>query len=143
MISTTCKTTDVILYNRMWLQSAAVRVPHAVRHLRDQLDQAASRIRTLEAQLKSGRSEEAKVNGSGDWHQVSCCPAALTCRHVPVNGTMHVWRFPRVSTLGSEVLQCGMSALYLVHAKTRATLGKNTWRSETLVAPQTCFFSND
>lgn len=56
----------------MWFQSAAGRVPHAVRHLRGQLDQAVSRIRTLEAQLRSGRSpREAEVNGSEDWHPVS------------------------------------------------------------------------
>lgn len=50
-------------------ESAAARVPHAVRHLRGQLDQAVSRIRTLEAELRSGRSpREAKVNGSEEWH---------------------------------------------------------------------------
>lgn len=61
-----------VLYNRVWFQSAAGRVPHAVRHLRGQLDQAVSRIRTLEAELRSGRSSrEAEVNGSEDWHPVS------------------------------------------------------------------------
>lgn len=66
------KPTDVYFINRVWFQSAAGRVPHAVRHLRGQLDQAVSRIRTLEAELRSGRSSrEAEVNGSEDWHPVS------------------------------------------------------------------------
>ncbi|XP_050932041.1 putative leucine-rich repeat-containing protein DDB_G0290503 [Lates calcarifer] len=47
-------------------ESATGRVHHAVRHLRGQLDQAVSRIRTLEAELKHGRSKPAEVNGS-DW----------------------------------------------------------------------------
>ncbi|KAI3361322.1 hypothetical protein L3Q82_013497 [Scortum barcoo] len=48
-------------------ESAAGRIHHAVRHLRGQLDQAASRIRTLEAELKHGRSKHTEVNGSADW----------------------------------------------------------------------------
>uniref|UniRef100_A0A3Q3IZ49 Short myomegalin-like EB1 binding protein N-terminal domain-containing protein n=1 Tax=Monopterus albus TaxID=43700 RepID=A0A3Q3IZ49_MONAL len=40
------------------------RVHHAVRHLRGQLDQAVSRIRTLEAELKHGRSKPAKGGNS-------------------------------------------------------------------------------
>ncbi|XP_071326383.1 coiled-coil domain-containing protein 158 isoform X2 [Trachinotus anak] len=47
-------------------QSTTGRVHHAVKHLRGQLDQAVSRIRTLEAELKHGRSKPAEVNGS-DW----------------------------------------------------------------------------
>lgn len=46
------------------------RVHHAVRHLRGQLDQATARIRTLEAELKRGKSKptaNTDVNGSGDW----------------------------------------------------------------------------
>lgn len=42
------------------------RVQHAVRQLRGQLDQALSRIRTLEAELKHG-SKPGEVNGSHDW----------------------------------------------------------------------------
>lgn len=52
-------------------QSASGKVHHAVRHLRGQLDQAASRIRTLEAELKHGSKKPAEVNGSGDWAPVS------------------------------------------------------------------------
>ncbi|XP_041798732.1 uncharacterized protein si:ch73-95l15.5 isoform X2 [Chelmon rostratus] len=48
-------------------ESATGRVHHAVRHLRGQLDQAVSRIRTLEAELKHGRSTPPEVNGSEDW----------------------------------------------------------------------------
>nr|XP_046255998.1 uncharacterized protein si:ch73-95l15.5 [Scatophagus argus] len=48
-------------------ESTAGRVHHAVRHLRGQLDQAVSRVRTLEAELKHGRSKPAEVNGSEDW----------------------------------------------------------------------------
>lgn len=47
---------------------------HAVRHLRSQLDQATARIRTLEAELKHGKSKAAahtEVNGSEDWASVS------------------------------------------------------------------------
>ncbi|XP_070691328.1 myosin-9 [Pempheris klunzingeri] len=47
--------------------STTGRVQHAVRHLRGQLDQALSRVRTLEAELKHGRSKHTEVNGSGDW----------------------------------------------------------------------------
>ncbi|XP_044064213.1 uncharacterized protein si:ch73-95l15.5 [Siniperca chuatsi] len=47
--------------------SATGRVHHAVRHLRGQLDQAVSRIRTLEAELKHGKSKPTEVNGSEDW----------------------------------------------------------------------------
>uniref|UniRef100_UPI003AAD9CAB uncharacterized protein n=1 Tax=Centroberyx gerrardi TaxID=166262 RepID=UPI003AAD9CAB len=46
------------------------RVHHAVRHLRGQLDQATARIRTLEAELKHGKSKptaNTEVNGSEDW----------------------------------------------------------------------------
>ncbi|KAM3613681.1 uncharacterized protein V6R79_003510 [Siganus canaliculatus] len=43
------------------------RVHHAVKHLRHQLDQATSRIRTLEAELKHGKSKTTEVNGSEDW----------------------------------------------------------------------------
>ncbi|KAG7216554.1 hypothetical protein INR49_002041, partial [Caranx melampygus] len=47
-------------------QSTTGRLQHAVQHLRGQLDQAASRIRTLEAELKHGKSKPTEVNGS-DW----------------------------------------------------------------------------
>ncbi|XP_056235677.1 uncharacterized protein si:ch73-95l15.5 isoform X1 [Seriola aureovittata] len=47
-------------------QSTTGRVQHAVKHLRGQLDQAVSRIRTLEAELKHGRSEPTEVSRS-DW----------------------------------------------------------------------------
>lgn len=47
-------------------ESTTGRVHHAVRHLRGQLDQAVSRIRTLEAELKHGRSKPTEVNGSED-----------------------------------------------------------------------------
>uniref|UniRef100_A0A8D3BC74 Short myomegalin-like EB1 binding protein N-terminal domain-containing protein n=1 Tax=Scophthalmus maximus TaxID=52904 RepID=A0A8D3BC74_SCOMX len=47
-------------------QSTAGRVRQAVGHMRGQLDQAVSRIRTLEAELEHGRSKPSKVNGS-DW----------------------------------------------------------------------------
>uniref|UniRef100_A0A3P8U397 Si:ch73-95l15.5 n=1 Tax=Amphiprion percula TaxID=161767 RepID=A0A3P8U397_AMPPE len=40
------------------------RVHHAIRHLRSQLDQAASRIRTLEAELKHGKSKPASLGRS-------------------------------------------------------------------------------
>lgn len=52
--------------NDLWFQSAAGRVHHAARLLRGQLDQAVSRIRTLEAELKH------EVSGSEDWAPVSC-----------------------------------------------------------------------
>ncbi|XP_060905978.1 uncharacterized protein si:ch73-95l15.5 isoform X1 [Labrus mixtus] len=48
-------------------ESTSGRVQHAGKHLRGQLDQAVSRIRTLEAELKHGRSKPAEVNGSEDW----------------------------------------------------------------------------
>ncbi|XP_032374967.1 putative leucine-rich repeat-containing protein DDB_G0290503 [Etheostoma spectabile] len=48
-------------------QSTTGQVHHAVRHLRGQLDQAVSHIRTLEAELKHGRSKTTEVNGSEDW----------------------------------------------------------------------------
>ncbi|XP_074539813.1 uncharacterized protein LOC141800875 [Halichoeres trimaculatus] len=48
-------------------ESTSGRVQHAVRQLRGQLDQALSRIRTLEAELKHGKSKPAEVNGSEDW----------------------------------------------------------------------------
>ncbi|XP_035528216.1 uncharacterized protein si:ch73-95l15.5 isoform X2 [Morone saxatilis] len=48
-------------------ESSTGRVQHAVRHLRGQLDQAVSRIRTLEAELKHGRGQPTEVNGSEDW----------------------------------------------------------------------------
>ncbi|XP_069571164.1 golgin subfamily A member 3 [Brachyistius frenatus] len=48
-------------------QSATGRVQLAMKQLRVQLDQAGSRIRTLEAELKRGRSKPAEVNGSEDW----------------------------------------------------------------------------
>ncbi|TMS11033.1 hypothetical protein E3U43_020026 [Larimichthys crocea] len=41
-------------------ESATGRVHNAVRHMRGQLDQAVSRIRTLEAELKHGRSKPAE-----------------------------------------------------------------------------------
>ncbi|XP_068179263.1 uncharacterized protein si:ch73-95l15.5 [Antennarius striatus] len=40
---------------------------HAVRHLRGQLDQAVSRIRTLEAELKHGSSKPPEASASEDW----------------------------------------------------------------------------
>ncbi|XP_070767888.1 putative leucine-rich repeat-containing protein DDB_G0290503 [Enoplosus armatus] len=48
-------------------ESITGRVHHAVRHLRGQLDKAASRIRSLEAELKHGKSKPTEVNGSEDW----------------------------------------------------------------------------
>ncbi|XP_072249642.1 uncharacterized protein [Leuresthes tenuis] len=48
-------------------ENGAGRVHNAIKHLRAQLDQAASRIRTLEAELKRGGSKPAEVNGSLDW----------------------------------------------------------------------------
>ncbi|KAM9353540.1 uncharacterized protein ABDE67_005924 [Symphorus nematophorus] len=48
-------------------ESTTGRVHHAVRQLRGQLDQAVSRIRTLEAELKHGKSKPTEVNGSEDW----------------------------------------------------------------------------
>ncbi|XP_034554072.1 uncharacterized protein si:ch73-95l15.5 [Notolabrus celidotus] len=48
-------------------ESTSGRVQHAVKHLRGQLDQAVSRIRTLEAELKHGKSKPTEVNGSEDW----------------------------------------------------------------------------
>ncbi|XP_049902858.1 uncharacterized protein si:ch73-95l15.5 [Epinephelus moara] len=48
-------------------ESTNGRFHHVVRHLRGQLDQAVSRIRTLEAELKHGRSKPTEVNGSEDW----------------------------------------------------------------------------
>ncbi|XP_040901148.1 golgin subfamily A member 5 [Toxotes jaculatrix] len=53
-------------YMPLHRDSTTGRVHHAVRHLRGQLDQAVSRIRTLEAELKHGRSKPAEVNGL-DW----------------------------------------------------------------------------
>ncbi|XP_076593633.1 uncharacterized protein LOC143324789 [Chaetodon auriga] len=51
-------------------ESTTGRVQRAVGHLRGQLDQAVSRIRTLEAELKGGRSKPTEVNGSDDWAPV-------------------------------------------------------------------------
>lgn len=48
-------------------EKTAARVHHGIRHLKGQLEQAASRIRTLEAELKHGRSKQVEVNGSQDW----------------------------------------------------------------------------
>ncbi|XP_008279315.1 golgin IMH1 isoform X2 [Stegastes partitus] len=48
-------------------ENTTARVHHAIRHLRSQLDQATSRVRTLEAELKHGKSRPAEVNGSEDW----------------------------------------------------------------------------
>lgn len=48
-------------------ESTNGRFHHVVRHLRGQLDQAVSRIRTLEAELKHGRGKPSEVNGSEDW----------------------------------------------------------------------------
>ncbi|XP_026173009.1 uncharacterized protein LOC113136409 [Mastacembelus armatus] len=48
-------------------ESTTGRVHNAVRHLRGQLDKAQSRIRTLETELKQGRSKPSEVNGSEDW----------------------------------------------------------------------------
>ncbi|XP_059194864.1 putative leucine-rich repeat-containing protein DDB_G0290503 [Centropristis striata] len=48
-------------------ESTSDKVHHAVRHLRGQLDQAVSRIRTLEAELKHGKSKPTEANGSEDW----------------------------------------------------------------------------
>ncbi|XP_030604858.1 uncharacterized protein LOC115793853 [Archocentrus centrarchus] len=48
-------------------ESTAARAHHGIRHLKGQLDQAASRIRTLEAELKHGRNKPEEVNGSQDW----------------------------------------------------------------------------
>ncbi|XP_026227471.1 paramyosin [Anabas testudineus] len=48
-------------------ESTNGRVQHAVKHLRVQLDKALSRIRTLEDELKHGRSKSSEVNGSEDW----------------------------------------------------------------------------
>ncbi|XP_031610136.2 uncharacterized protein si:ch73-95l15.5 isoform X1 [Oreochromis aureus] len=48
-------------------EKTTARVHHGIRHLKDKLDQAASRIRTLEAELKHGRSKQVEVNGSQDW----------------------------------------------------------------------------
>ncbi|XP_042345903.1 uncharacterized protein si:ch73-95l15.5 [Plectropomus leopardus] len=48
-------------------ESTTGRFHHAVRHLRGQLDRAVSRIRTLEAELKQGKSKTTEVNGSEDW----------------------------------------------------------------------------
>ncbi|XP_037532663.1 cingulin [Nematolebias whitei] len=50
-------------YMPLHRESATTRVPGALKHLRAQLDQAASRIRTLEAELKRG-GRPAEVNGS-------------------------------------------------------------------------------
>ncbi|XP_041648461.1 uncharacterized protein si:ch73-95l15.5 [Cheilinus undulatus] len=48
-------------------ENTSGRVQHAVKHLRGQLDQALSRIRTLEAELKHGRSKPVEANGSEEW----------------------------------------------------------------------------
>ncbi|XP_073341636.1 uncharacterized protein [Pagrus major] len=48
-------------------ESTTGKVHHAFRQLRGQLDQAVSRIRTLEAELKCGKSKPTEVNGSEDW----------------------------------------------------------------------------
>ncbi|XP_034067270.1 uncharacterized protein si:ch73-95l15.5 isoform X2 [Gymnodraco acuticeps] len=48
-------------------KSTSGRVHHAAKHLRGQLDQALSHIRTLEAELKHGRSKPTEVNGAEDW----------------------------------------------------------------------------
>ncbi|CAJ1062834.1 uncharacterized protein si:ch73-95l15.5 [Xyrichtys novacula] len=48
-------------------ESSSGRVQHAVKHLRGQLDLALSRIKTLEAELKHGKSKPVEVNGSEDW----------------------------------------------------------------------------
>jgi len=52
-------------------QGSTGRVHHAVRHLQGQLDQAVAHIRTLEAELKHGRSQGPEINGSDDWLPVS------------------------------------------------------------------------
>ncbi|KAF3692262.1 hypothetical protein EXN66_Car007938 [Channa argus] len=48
-------------------ESTKGRAHHAVGHLRGHLDQAVSRIRTLEAELKHGRIKPTEVNGSEAW----------------------------------------------------------------------------
>ncbi|KAM9309936.1 uncharacterized protein KZ484_025851 [Pholidichthys leucotaenia] len=48
-------------------ENTTAKVHHAIRHLKGQLDQATSRIKTLEAELKHGRGKAAEVNGSEDW----------------------------------------------------------------------------
>ncbi|KAM6910491.1 uncharacterized protein FYW49_012432 [Xenentodon cancila] len=48
-------------------ESVTVRPHHAIKHLRVQLDRAASRIRTLEAELKREGTKPVEVNGSEDW----------------------------------------------------------------------------
>ncbi|XP_034030080.1 uncharacterized protein si:ch73-95l15.5 [Thalassophryne amazonica] len=47
--------------------STVGKLGHAVRHLQDQLDQAVTRNRTLEAELKYGGSKPTEVNRSEDW----------------------------------------------------------------------------
>lgn len=64
----------------MSFQSTNGRVQHAVRHLRGQLDKAVSRIKTLEAELKHGRSKATEINRSEDWAPVS---APLVLSHAP------------------------------------------------------------
>lgn len=54
-------------YMPLQRESTTGRIHQAVRHLRGQLDQAMSRIRTLEAELKHGKSKPMEVNGSEDW----------------------------------------------------------------------------
>lgn len=53
-------------------QSSAAGAHHGIRQLTGQLDRAASRIRTLEAELKQGRSSPEDVNGSPGRAAVSC-----------------------------------------------------------------------
>ncbi|KAM7383053.1 hypothetical protein PAMP_002739 [Pampus punctatissimus] len=48
-------------------ESTTGRVHHGIRHLQAQLDQAVARIRTLEAELKHGKSKPTEVNGSEEW----------------------------------------------------------------------------
>ncbi|XP_042279165.1 uncharacterized protein si:ch73-95l15.5 isoform X1 [Thunnus maccoyii] len=48
-------------------ESTTGRVHNAVKHLQGQLDQAVARVRTLEAELKHGKSKPTEVNGSEEW----------------------------------------------------------------------------
>ncbi|KAM7421401.1 hypothetical protein PAMA_015501 [Pampus argenteus] len=48
-------------------ESTTGRVHHGIRHLQGQLDQAVARVRTLEAELKHGKSKPTEVNGSEEW----------------------------------------------------------------------------
>ncbi|XP_041843860.1 uncharacterized protein si:ch73-95l15.5 isoform X2 [Melanotaenia boesemani] len=58
-------------YMPLYRESSTGRVHNAIKHLRAQLDQAASRIRTLEAELKHGGSKPAETNGSEDWSSLA------------------------------------------------------------------------